>query len=240
MIRFTAILWDVDDTLLDFGYSQRRSLIDCFHSVGREITEEMLRRYSEINDSYWKRLELGEVTKAQILTGRFLTLFDEYGIRDVDVEKFLKRYQENLGKIYSYRDDSLEICRALRGKVKQYVITNGVAATQRNKLELSGLSGCMEALFISEEVGVPKPQKGFFDHCLSEVGEADRSKLLIVGDSLTSDIKGGVQAGIPTCWYRPGDIFERVPSARADYERYTPDYEISELHQIFDVLGGGL
>lgn len=242
MSRFDVILWDVDGTLLDFLYSQRHSIRKCFQSIGREITDEMIHRYSQINDSYWRRLELGEVTREQLLTGRFLTLFEEYDIQGVDVERFLREYQEGLGSIYKYLDDSLEICRSLQGKVKQYVITNGVTSSQTNKLQLSGLSGCMEALFISEAVGVPKPQRGFFDYCLRVIAEregpVDRSRLLIVGDSLTSDIKGGVLMGIPTCWYRPEDIFERDPGARENYERYRPDYEISDLHQLFDVLEG--
>jgi 2-haloacid dehalogenase len=243
MNRFTAVLWDVDGTLLDFIYSQQYAITKCFHSIGREITEDMLERYRQINDSYWKRLELGEVTKKQLLTGRFLDLFAEYGITGVDVEPFRKEYQEGLGSVYKYIDDSLNICKALKGKVKQYVITNGVTSTQLSKLKLSGLYDLMDGVFISEKVGTPKPQKEFFDYCLKviaeESGEKDKNRLLIVGDSLTSDIKGGFLNQIPTCWYRPENIFETEPGARENYERYKPDYEISDLHEIFGILGEG-
>ena len=228
MSKFTTILWDVDGTLLDFIYSQRHALTKCFQTIGHEINEEILNRYSAINDSFWKRLELGEITKAQLLPGRFIQLFEEYNIQDVDVEAFRKEYQEELGKVFSYIDDSLTICRSLQGKVKQYVVTNGVTSTQLNKLKLSGFYDIMEQLFISEQIGAPKPHKEYFDYCLDHIEEKDKSKILLVGDSLSSDIKGGVCAGIPTCWYRP--------EGTVNSTEYKPDFEISDLHQIFDIL----
>lgn len=233
MGRFTTVLWDVDNTLLDFGYSQRVSLAECFRSIGREMTEEELALYARINDEYWRRLELGEVTKEQLLTGRFLLLFEKLGIEGVDVDGFRVRYQEGLGSSYAFLDGSLDICRSLRGKVKQYVITNGVTSTQRKKLELSGLWDVMDGIFISEEIGHPKPHRQFFDYCLAHVEEKDKSRILIVGDSLTSDIKGGLQAGIPTCWYhRSSGTMDEALGAGC-----IPDYEISDLHMVYDILG---
>ena len=229
MSRYTTIFWDVDGTLLDFSFSQRYALKKCFHTVGREITEEQIQRYDQINNSFWRRFELGEVTKEQLLPGRFLQLFEEFDIRGIDLPSFLQEYQEGLGSVFSHLDDSLTICKSLQGHVHQYVVTNGVSYTQRNKLELSGLAEVMDGIFISEEVGVPKPEKMFFDYCLDHVGEKDRTKILIVGESLSSDIKGGAQAGIVTCWYRP-DGTENI-------SEYHPDHEISDLHMIYDILG---
>lgn len=229
MAKFTTILWDVDDTLLDFPYSERYALTACFHSIGREINEEILQRYSEINISFWKRLELGEITKKELLPGRFAQLFQEYDIQGVDVEEFRSRYQEELGNVCRYKDDSLDICTDLKKNFKQYVITNGVTATQESKLKLSGFADVMEGVFISEQIGAPKPHKEFFDYCLSQVEEQDKSKILLVGDSLSSDIKGGVLAGIPTCWYRP--------EGTVNTTEYRADYEISDLHQIYEIIG---
>lgn len=228
MKRFTTILWDVDGTLLDFLYSQRYAITKCFRSCGREITEDQIRLYSQINDAYWRKLELGEVTKEQLLTGRFVALFEQCGIDDIDVSAFRDEYEEALGSVFSYIDDSINICKALQGRVKQYVITNGVTAIQQNKLRLSGLAEKMDGIFISQEIGAPKPQKAFFDYCLEHMEEKDKSKMLIIGDSLTSDIKGGVLAGIPTCWYRPDGAVNDTP--------YKPDYEISDLHMVFEIL----
>lgn len=229
MNRFTTILWDVDGTLLDFLYSQTYAITECFRALGKEITEEQIQRYSQINDEFWKRYERGEVTKEQLLSGRFLQLFQEYDIRDINLEVFQREYQEALGNVFSHKDDSLTICKSLHGHVRQYVVTNGVVSTQRSKLKLSGLMEVMDGVFISEEVGVPKPDKKFFDYCLERVEEKERSKILIVGDSLTSDIRGGAQAGIVTCWYRP--------DGEANTSPYIPDYEISDLHMIYDILG---
>lgn len=227
--RYTSILWDVDGTLLDFLYSQKYAIRKCFWTAGLEITEEQISRYSQINDEYWRRLELGEITKEELLTGRFTALFCEYGIEGVDVEAFRQEYQEALGSVYCFLDDSLTICKSLQGRFQQYVITNGVASTQRNKLKLSGLFEVMDDVFISEEAGYPKPQKEFFDYCLDRIREKDRTRILIVGDSLTSDIRGGVQAGIPTCWYHNGEKKNNMP--------WKPDWEISDLHMIYDILG---
>ena len=105
MSRYTTIFWDVDGTLLDFKYSQRAALAKCFRSVGREVTEEIQQLYDKINDSYWKRLELGEITKAQLLNGRFITLFEALGITDVDVESFRLEYQDGLSNIFAYADE---------------------------------------------------------------------------------------------------------------------------------------
>lgn len=228
MGRFTTLLWDLDGTLLDFLYSQRIAVRQCFTLFGREVTDEMISRYSQINDNYWKRLELGEVTKEELLVGRFRTFFEEYDVRGIDAASFCEAYQEALGEVYCYIDDSLQICQALKGKVRQYVVTNGSIDTQINKMKISGLYDVMDGLFISDEIGTPKPQRGFFDYCLERLEEKDKSKILVVGDSLSSDVKGGVQAGIATCWFRP--------AGTENISGYHPDYEIEKLYEIFDVL----
>lgn len=225
----TTILWDIDNTLLDFDYSMRNAMKQCFETVGKNVTDEMIDCYARINDAYWKRLEQGEVSKKQLLTGRFADFFAEYGLFDIDVEKFRMEFQFRLGTVFAFRDDSYQVCRSLHKKVSQYVVTNGVADTQRNKLELSGLSMVMDGIFISEEVGSHKPDRAFFEYCLKQIPEKDRSRILIVGDSLTSDIKGGNAADIRTCWYNP--------DRKKIREGFHIDYEISDIRQIFDVIG---
>lgn len=234
MGRFTTIWWDVDGTLLDFVYSQRYAITKCFRTIGREIIEDEMKLYARINDDYWKRLELGEITKKELLPGRFVTLFSALGIENVDVESFCQEYQEALGSVFSYLDDSLTLCRNLRGRVKQYVITNGVTSTQYSKLKLSGLADVMDGIFISEQIGFPKPNPEFFDYCMEHMEKEhstkalDKRRILIVGDSLTSDIKGGIQAGIPTCWYNN--------KGAANHTYYKPDYEISCLNMLYDII----
>lgn len=238
MSKFDVLLWDVDGTLLDFLYSQRKAISKCLTEIGVEPTEEMIQKYSAINDGYWKRLELGEVTKEQLLTGRFTSLFDVYGIRGVDVKAFQQTYEQTLGEVFAYQENSLEVCKKLQGKIKQYVITNGITKVQNSKLKLSGFAELMDGIFISEQLGVPKPQPLFFEKCMELMPEKiEKSRMLIIGDSLTSDIKGGVLSQIPTCWYRPQGFENLDAMTKTHYENYKPDYEISRLEQIYDILG---
>lgn len=231
--RYCYLLWDVDGTLLDFDYSMRVSLIKSLKKIGVTATDEMIDRYSQINNGWWKRLELGEVTKAQLLPGRFMDLFAEYGIECPDLKAFLQDFQRNLGCEYKHMENSPQICQKLRDMgYHQFVVTNGVTVTQENKLKLSGLTEFMEALFISEQMGAPKPHKEFFDACFKAIREKypdfDLSEVLIIGDSLSSDMKGGANAGIDTCYYCPG----------SDSEDIQPDvtYKIKSLTEIFEVV----
>ncbi len=226
---FTTLLWDVDGTLLDFDYSMRGALRKCFFTAGIPLTEEMIQCYSQINDGYWKRLERGEVTKEELLNGRFRDFFAAQKLEGMDVEAFREEYEAGLGQIYAYRDDALTLVKSLQGHYRQYVVTNGVTAVQKSKLRLSGLSEVMDGVFISESIGHAKPSRIFFEYCLEHLDEKDRGRILIVGDSMTSDILGGVQAGIRTCWYNPKE-------QSCDYA-YRADYEISVLQQIYEVLG---
>ena len=230
-MRYEVILWDVDNTLLDFDYSQRYALCRCLRENGTEPDEEMVRTYSAINDSWWKRLERGEVSKQELLTGRFRDFFAARGISCKDMDGFCKRYQEYLGSVYRCLDDSLEVCKSLTGKCRQFAVTNGVTRTQMGKLRLAGFTEIMEDIFISEQLGVPKPQKEFFDQVLKAVGVLPK-KALIVGDSLTSDIAGGRRAGIATCWYNPGNL----PEARA--ADAVPDFTIRNLREVERILEG--
>lgn len=226
---FTTILWDVDGTLLDFDYSMRCSLRKCFRTIGQPLTEEMIQRYNQINDGYWKRLERGEITKGELLRGRFRDFFAEYGLTGIDEQSFLREFQTGLGNNYAFVADALNTVKALQGHYKQYVVTNGVESTQQSKLNLSGLSEVMDGVFISEIIGHAKPSSVFFDYCLERLEEKDKSRILIVGDSMTSDILGGIRAGIRTCWYNPGE--------QPHCYDYSADYEIAVLPQLFEVLG---
>ena len=229
-MKYDVILWDVDGTLLDFEYSERYSLVKCLEEIGVKATEEIITRYSEINIGWWKRLEKGEVTKAELLHGRFYDLVSEFQIDCEDILSLRLRYQEYLGSVYKYMDDSISICKRLQGKVKQYVVTNGVTHTQENKLKLSGFDKVMDGCFISEQMGVPKPHREFFDKVFESMPEISKERILIVGDSLTSDIEGGIRAGIDTCWYNP----EHAENDGTVNMTYT----IQQLDEIFGILEG--
>ncbi len=227
-MRYDVILWDLDGTLLDFYYAQHYAIKKCLEEIGVTATEEMIERYSQINEKWWKGLETGEVSKEQLLTGRFLELFSEYNIVCNDVDGFRKCYEEYLGDVYLYIDDSLEICKSLMGKCRQFIVTNGLASTAVKKLKLSGFYDIMEKIFISEQLGAPKPQSIFFDKVFESIPEVPRDRILIVGDSLSSDILGGSRAGIVTCWYNPTEEINTT--------QVKTDYNIKHLSEIYKIM----
>lgn len=225
----STILWDVDGTLLDFIAAEKAAIKTLFGEFNLgQCSDEMIKRYSEINKTYWQRLERGEITKQEVLVGRFKEFFKSEGIDISVVEEFNSLYQLRLGDTIVYHDDSLEIIKSLQGRVRQYVVSNGTVEAQSKKLRLSGLGELVDGIFLSEHIGVEKPNIEFFDKVLEEIKPADRSSILIVGDSLTSDIQGGNNAGIVTCWYNP--LGDKAP------DKYRIDYEISDLHQIYEFL----
>ena len=228
-MAITKILWDVDGTLLDFDAPEKAAVQSLFHEYGFcECTDEMVKRYSQINRGYWERLERKELTKPEILVGRFKTFFEEVGIDTAYAQEFNDKYQERLGDTIVFRDNSYEIVKSLQGKISQFVVSNGTIAAQTKKLRASELGNLMDGIFLSEQVGFEKPDIKFFDIVLETIQAKDKTQVIIVGDSLTSDILGGTNAGIKTCWYNPKGLPVKG--------NVRIDYEIKDLHEIYRVL----
>lgn len=229
MDRFDVVLWDVDGTLLDFLEAEKAAIQSLFQEFGLgRCTDGMLARYSEINREYWRKLERGEMSKQQILVKRFEDFFREEGL-DVSLgEAFNAAYQVRLGDTIVFCDDSKALVESLRGKVRQYVVSNGTVTAQTKKLRRSGFDQLMDGVFLSEELGYEKPAIEFFDHVFREIQAPDKDRVLIVGDSLTSDMEGGFRAGIKTCWYNP----EGLPCAAPE----KIDYEIQNLQEVKKIL----
>lgn len=229
MGRFTTILWDLDQTILDFKKSQDYALRYSFNKLGLAIDDEIAALYSDINDSYWKRLERGEIEKEEIHKGRFKTLFEQLGVTGIAAEEIEEIYQPALGSVFFFQDEADKLIMQLRNKgFKQYIITNGFNRTQANKVHISGLDKLVDGVFVSEIIGFPKPQKEYFDACLAGMDGVLADECIIVGDSLTSDIKGGFNAGIATCWYNP----DEYPNSLG----LPIDYEIRDLREIINIL----
>ena len=217
---------DLDDTILDFHKAERLAISRTFRSFGLEPTDQVLERYHVINRQHWERLERGELTRDQVLTGRFQMLFEELGI-PAQPQAVAKGYEHNLGLGHYFLPGAKEALDALRGKYRLFLASNGTASVQHSRLTSAGLYPYFEQVFISQEIGYNKPDKAYFDRCFARIPGFDRKKALMVGDSLTSDIRGGINAGLKTVWVNPrhklcGDI--------------RPDYEIEGLSQLEALL----
>lgn len=227
---FDILFWDVDGTLLDFLAAEDISIRSLFKDFGMgECTDEMLKLYSGINAAYWKKLEKGEMSKPEILVKRFETFFSEIGFVGVDCAAFDKAYQKRLGETVLFRDDSYEWVKSLKGKIPQYAASNGTTVAQIGKLTNSGLINLLDGVFLSEQLGAEKPSPVFFEKAFEKIGNVNRERVLIVGDSLSSDILGAKNAGIKSCWYNPLH-HPNTTAVRADYE-------IDHLKLIPEILG---
>lgn len=229
MGKIKVILWDIDATILDFLAAEKAAIRKCFSFFGLgECTDEMLSVYSKINKEYWKRLERGEIAKCEVLEGRFRDFFEKYGLDISVAPQFNAEYQVRLGDTICFNKNGLEVVKACKGKIPQYAVTNGTRVAQERKLNNSGLIDLLDGVFISDIIGFEKPSIGFFEEVFRNIGEYDKSEILIVGDSLTSDIQGGVNAGIITCWYNP--------EKKENDLQLKIDYEISDLGQVMDIV----
>ena len=228
-MAYRYLLWDIDGTVLDFLAAEKAAIRTLFEKYGfGACSEEGIARYSAINIRYWQALERGEMTKPEILVGRFREFFEKEGLDPAKAEAFNQDYQLALGDTIVFCDDSRTILQQLKGSYVLAAITNGTQAAQKKKLKASGLDRIFDAVFISEEVGAEKPGPAFFDRVIADLQITDLRKALVIGDSLTSDILGGNRAGIDTCWYNPR-------GKEADHP-VTVHYEIRDLHQIFSIL----
>ena len=218
---------DLDDTILDFHKAERLAIAKTFTAFDLEPTEELLNRYHDINLLHWQMLERGELTRPQVLTGRFRMLFEELG-RQVDAQAVARVYEKNLGIGHYFLPGALEAVQALQKSYRLFLASNGTATVQHSRLTSAGLYPYFEKVFVSQKLGYNKPAKEFFDACAREIPGYAPEKALMVGDSLSSDILGGIHAGMPTCWVNP--------QHKAHPENITPDYQIEALSQLPELL----
>ena len=215
MIKY--VLFDVDDTLLDFGKAEEAAIRKTFERIGIPAAEETVRRYREINARQWARFEKGEITREKLLTERFDILFSELGLSDIPSEMAQASYEYLLGIGHYFIDGAEELLEALKDKYELYIVSNGNASVQDRRLKSAGIVPYFREIFISERVGFNKPSAEFFDACFEHIPGFEKDKAIIVGDRLSSDILGGINAGVKTCWFNlRGDAPD--PDIPADYE----------------------
>ena len=224
MIEFLFL--DLDDTILDFHKAERIAISKTIREFGVEPTEEILELYHGINKWHWEQLELGTLTREQVLVNRFGVLFERLG-RDVDAPGCAKVYEKNLSTGHWFLPGAEEAVEALSKKYRLFLASNGTASVQKGRMTSANLYRFFEKVFVSQELGYNKPAPEFFQKAAEQIPGFDPEKAMMVGDSLSSDIKGGINAGIKTVWVNPGH------KASGDVK---PDYEIEYLYQLESLL----
>jgi len=226
---FKVVLWDIDGTLLDFEKAEEAGIRGCFKNFNLgECTDEMLEEYKIINRGYWQAMERGEIEKPVLLVKRFEDFLNAYGLDSSVAAEFNELYQVLLGETVVFTPHAWETIQALKGKVLQCAVTNGTKVAQDGKLKNSKLDTEFDHIFISEVVGIEKPNVGFFDAVFAKIGKYAPDEVLIVGDSLTSDIQGGANAGIRTCWFNPKGV--------ENTSKLKPDFEIRDVGEVLEIL----
>lgn len=227
MYRF--LLFDADDTIFDFHKSEAVAFRQAMEDSGIEYKDEYLERYSAFNVSMWQELERGEITKPQLIAKRFERFFKKVGIEG-DSSLMRINYGRRLSEQGFILPGAKELLKELKktGKYRMFLITNGLKETQSGRLSRSGVMDYLENVFISEEVGFEKPSVDYFRKVEASIDNYKRKEALVIGDSLTSDILGGNNAGIDTVWYNPKN--------KANNTKAIPTYEINTLEEIYGIL----
>lgn len=221
------IFFDLDNTLLDFNKSERAAITETLLHFDISPREDILKLYSSLNLAQWKLLEAGLTTRSQLKVKRFENLFDELGAA-VCAADAAKYYEARLSRGHFFIDGAQELLQSLSKIAALYLVTNGSAIVQRGRLKSAGIEKYFDMIFISEEIGFNKPDAAFFDVCFSRIVDFDKSSAVIIGDSLSSDIQGGINAGIQTVWFNP--------KSEKNLSAIRPDYEISRLSEFLSVM----
>lgn len=228
MVEFLFL--DLDDTILDFHKAERLAIAKTFRQLGIEPTEAVLQRYHVINQECWQLLEKGKMIRQEVLVQRFARLFGELGV-EADPEACAATYEKNLSIGHYFLPGAQEAVEALSGKYRLFLASNGTASVQQGRMTSAGLYPYFEKVYVSQELGCNKPGVEFFQRAFAQIPDFDPARAIMVGDSLTSDIQGGINAGIRTCWVNPRHL-PADPGIPADYEIES----ITQLEALLETL----
>jgi len=204
-VRYDLVLFDADNTLFDYDRAEAFSLRNTLERFGVEHRPEHLRIYRTINKAVWEDLEQGRIDRRDLGTLRFERFFTSIGA-DPDGAVFGSAYLQALSGASFLIAGAAEVVAGLRGRCRLGLITNGFSSVQHPRLDGSAIADAFDGVFVSEDIGVAKPDRRIFDHALENLGHANRATVLMVGDSLSSDMAGAANAGVDGCWYNPGGL----------------------------------
>lgn len=225
---YEYLLFDIDNTLMDFSAGEKAALFQTMEERGTPITDADHQKYLAINVGAWGRFEQGLVDSKTVQRIRFEEFLAYRNQDPAYAQEVNDHYVVNLGQQAILLDGAEEMLRRLKERYRLAVVTNGLHLVQRARLTKSGLLPLLDGVFISQEMGVPKPSREYFDAVLASFGDGVRDKYLIIGDSLSADIQGGINAGIDTCWLRPAGA-----EARAGI---SPTYTVHNFGELLALL----
>jgi YjjG family noncanonical pyrimidine nucleotidase len=228
-VRYDWVFFDADGTLFDYDAAEAAALEGGFEVRGLPYETSIGPLYSTINAAIWREFELGEISQAELKTERFDRLFEAVGLTE-DSAAFSRSYLEILAAQTTLLDGAEELLRDLEGRVEMLLITNGLAEVQQPRFSASTIHRFFSEIVISGEIGLAKPDPAIFAFALEKIGRPARERVLMIGDSLGSDILGGANSGVDTCWYNP----DRTPNGH----QVEPTYEVEDLHEILDIVEG--
>ncbi|MGX7420013.1 YjjG family noncanonical pyrimidine nucleotidase [Carnobacterium gallinarum] len=227
MKTYQTLLFDVDDTLLDFGAAENQALALLFKEQGIPFTKEIEETYQTINKGLWEDFEQGKLERDELVNTRFYLLFKEFD-REVDGVKMEQSYRRFLEEGHELVDGAFDLILNLKENYELYIVTNGVSKTQDKRLRDSGLHPLFKDIFVSEDTGYQKPMREYFDYVFERIPNFNLEKTLIIGDTLGSDILGGANVGMDTCWFNP--------SLKENTTDITPTYELKTLDGLYGIL----
>jgi 2-haloacid dehalogenase len=201
-MRYDLILFDLDDTLLDFGAGQRAALAALIERLGFAASETLIARFLLINEARWRRLERGEITRAEVLEGRFAELFAELAI-EACATTANRDFLAHLATSAVLVDGAHDACAAAARAARVGIVTNGHGPTARSRLARASVADHVAFMIVTDELGVPKPDPAIFRAALAASGLDATARVLMIGDNPTADVAGALAAGFDACWFNP-------------------------------------
>mgnify|MGYP000177056742 FL=1 len=226
-MRYEFLLFDLDNTLLDFDAGEKEALHNLFCAHGIPVTEPLLAHYHTVNHALWREYEKGTRTIDQVLNTRFSLTMRAFG-KEISGEDWEREYRVYLGEEHALIPGAKEVCERLAPTRRMYIITNGIRDTQIRRLQDAGLFSCFQRIFNSESIGFQKPHLSFFTYVMTHIEGFDQRRALVIGDSQASDIAGGQGAGLDTCWFNKYGV--------SDTASITADYKIDHLTELLKIV----
>ncbi len=227
-MNYELLIFDADGTLFDFEKAEEYAFFKTAENAGRNFSNEEYGIYGRLNKAIWKEMELGQIDQETLKAERFTRFFAKLGI-DEDEVGFSNEYLYNLSTAGFLFDGAVELLDQLKGRYRMVLLTNGLTSVQETRLGKSPVRPYFEELVISENVGISKPDPRIFEYTFDKIGYEKKDKALMIGDSLTSDIKGGLNFGVDTCWYNA--------EMKENEKNIVPKYEVHDYEGLLGILG---